>query len=222
MKKYFMMACAAIAAFAMISCTQDDPDVRKDDENKGQTTPDDGGNTTTQEVVLYINEVNGVKGYKGVEIYNPTDKEVDLKDWVLKKNNEVDDETNEDQTKWTHLYWKGSDKVGKIPAKGYYVIHANKDDGNLPAKTEDCVATGGLSNKKAVKLELINPEGKVVDTFNRGWDDSAAAPEVSLDELTGSFARDTDGGKDWKLKEPSFGVTNNGVALVGDGTIAGM
>ena len=220
MKKYFILALAA--AFAFAACNTDDPDVRKDEGNKegsGEQT-NQGGETTT-DATLCINEVNGTKGYKGIEIYNPTDKEIDLQGWVVKKNNEVTDEAA-----MTTLYWEGAAGVGKIAAKGYYVIHANKDDANLPEKTEGCVATGGLSNKKGVKLELINPEGKTVDTFNRGFDESLIAtggdPEVPLDELAGSFARDTDGGKDWKLKEPSFGATNNGVALVGDGVITGM
>jgi hypothetical protein len=214
MKKYFILALAA--AFAFAACNTDDPDVRKDDQNgNGNEQTNQGGETT--EATLCINEVNGTKGYKGIEIYNPTDKEIDLQGWVVKKNNEVTDEAA-----MTTLYWEGAAGVGKIAAKGYYVIHANKDDGNLPEKTEGCVATGGLSNKKGVKLELINPEGKTVDTFNRGFDVTQDDPEVPLDELAGSFARDTDGGKEWKLKEPSFGATNNGVALVGDGVITGM
>lgn len=216
MKKYFILALAA--AFAFAACNTDDPDVRKDEgnkENNGEQT--NQGGETTPEATLCINEVNGTKGYKGIEIYNPTDKEIDLQGWVVKKNNEVTDEAA-----MTTLYWEGAAGVGKIAAKGYYVIHANKDDGNLPEKTDGCVATGGLSNKKGVKLELINPEGKTVDTFNRGFDVTQDDPEVPLDELAGSFARDTDGGKEWKLKEPSFGATNNGVALVGDGVITGM
>lgn len=215
MKKVFMFAFAAVAAVAMVSCLPNDdyqkPEEENNNNNNNQQPEETSGAT------LVINEVNGVKGYKGIEIYNPTDKEIDLKGWVVKKNNEVTDEAA-----MTTLYWEGVDGVGKIAAKGYYVIHANKDDGNLPEKTDGCVATGGLSNKKGVKLELINPEGKTVDTFNRGFDESQEDPEVALDELNGSFARDTDGGKDWKLKEPSFGATNNGVALVGDGVITGM
>ncbi len=216
MKKIFMFAFAAVAAVAMVSCLPND-DYQKPEENNNNNNNNNQQPEETSGATLVINEVNGVKGYKGIEIYNPTDKEVDLKGWVVKKNDEVTDEAA-----MTTLYWEGVEGVGKIAAKGYYVIHANKDDGNLPEKTEGCVATGGLSNKKGVKLELINPEGKTVDTFNRGFDASAEIPEAPLDELNGSFARDTDGGKDWKLKEPSFGATNNGVALVGDGVITGM
>ncbi len=216
MKKIFMFAFAAVAAVAMVSCLPND-DYQKPEENNNNNNNNNQQPEETSGATLVINEVNGVKGYKGIEIYNPTDKEVDLKGWVVKKNDEVTDEAA-----MTTLYWEGVEGVGKIAAKGYYVIHANKDDGNLPEKTEGCVATGGLSNKKGVKLELINPEGKTVDTFTRGFDASAEIPEAPLDELNGSFARDTDGGKDWKLKEPSFGATNNGVALVGDGVITGM
>lgn len=219
MKKFFMFALAAFTAAAMVSCIPNDDYQTPDNQQKTDDKTDDKTEPTpgTDGATLLINEVNGVKGYKGIEIYNPTDKEVDLKGWVVKKNNEVTDEAA-----MTTLYWEGADGVGKIAAKGYYVIHANKDDGSLPEKTEGCVATGGLSNKKGVKLELINPEGKTVDTFNRGFDESQEDPEVALDELNGSFARETDGANVWKLMEPTFGATNNGAALVGDGVITGM
>lgn len=213
MKRIFIYALAAFTAISLVSCIED-----KDDPQKPDDTPTDKPETPSDQpsgTTLLINEVNGTKGYKGIEIYNPTDKAVELKDWVVKKNNEVTDDA-----KGTILYWQGT--AGSVPAKGFYVIHASKDDANLPEKTDGCVATGGLSNKKGLKLELIDPSGKVADTFNRGYDESAEEPEVSLDELAGSFARDVDGGKDWKLKEPSFGATNNGVALVGDGVITGM
>lgn len=220
MKKVLYFALAAFTAFSLVACIEDkdDPQTpgKPDDKDKPETPdkPDQPGGET---LTLVINEVNGTKGYKGIEIYNPTDKEVDLKGWIVKKNNEVTD-----AEKATTLYWEGVDGVGKIAAKGFYVIHANKDDGDLPEKTEGCVATGGLSNKKGVKLELINPEGKTVDTFNRGFDVSQPDPEVALDELAGSFARDVDGGSEWKLKEPTFGASNNNAALVGDGVITGM
>ena len=220
MKKVLYFALAAFTAFSLVACIEDkdDPQTpgKPDDKDKPETPdkPDQPGGET---LTLVINEVNGTKGYKGIEIYNPTDKEVDLKGWIVKKNNEVTD-----AEKATTLYWEGVDGVGKIAAKGFYVIHANKDDGDLPEKTEGCVATGGLSNKKGVKLELINPEGKTVDTFNRGFDVSQPDPEVALEELAGSFARNTDGGSEWKLKEPTFGASNNNAALVGDGVITGM
>ena len=220
MKKVLYFALAAFTAFSLVACIEDkdDPQTpgKPDDKDKPETPdkPDQPGGET---LILVINEVNGTKGYKGIEIYNPTDKEVDLKGWIVKKNNEVTD-----AEKATTLYWEGVDGVGKIAAKGFYVIHANKDDGDLPEKTEGCVATGGLSNKKGVKLEFINPEGKTVDTFNRGFDVSQPDPEVALEELAGSFARNTDGGSEWKLKEPTFGASNNNAALVGDGVITGM
>ena len=231
MKKILLTVLAVIAAFAVISCNSD-PEPQKQPSTPSEepsanpseepSTPSDEPSTEPSDepaadVKLCINEVNGVKGYKGIEIYNAGDAEVDLEGWVVKKNDEVTDEAA-----GTTLYWEGKEGVGKIAAKGYYVIHANKDDGNLPEKTEGCVATGGLSNKKGVKLELINPAGETVDTFNRGFDTTQDDPEVPLDELTGSFARETDGADSWKLMEPTFGATNNGAALVGDGVITGM
>lgn len=224
MKKIVMTVLALLAAWAVISC-QKDPEIQKEDNNKqeqqggeqggegqgeGEGEGEGEGGGETPVLTLCINEVNGTDGYKGIEIYNPTDAAVSLVGWIVKKNNEVTDDEAQ-----TQLYWEGVDGVGSIAAKGFYVIHANKKDSSLPEKTEGCVATGGLSASKAVKLELINPEGKTVDTFNRGWDDTAENPEVALKEYTaGSFARATDGGDVWKVLAPTFGATNVGAEVL--------
>ena len=203
MKKILVFAVAAMTA--LVACNKD-PEVNKEDNGGNENENTNTGGATG----LCINEVNGTSGYKGIELYNPGDAAVDLKDWSIKKNNEVDDDTA-----GTKLYWKGVS--GSVPAKGFFVIHANKDDASLPEKVGDGsdVATGGLSAKKAVKLELVNPEGKTVDTFNRGWDDNAENPEVSLKEYTeGSFARTADGGDTWKVLAPTFGATNAGAAVI--------
>ena len=225
MKKILLTVLAAIAAFAVISCNSD-PEPQKQpstpsEEPSANPSEEPSSNPSEEPsedplaaISLCINEVNGTTGYKGVEIFNTGDKDIELKDWILKKNNEVDRAADPDNgIEETKLYWKGT--VGTVPAKGFYVIFANKETTQLGEAPEGATATGGLSSKKAVKLELIAPDGSIVDTFNRGWDDEAEAPEVKLKEYTeGSFARSTDGGDTWKVLAPTFGKTNVGAEVI--------
>ena len=202
MKKYFLIAMAALAATAFVSCTDEEVDRDKD------KTEDNGA------VTLCFNEISGVTGYKGIEFYNYGDKDINLKDWVVKKNNEIDGGLDADGLE-TKLYWKGTE--GVVPAKGFYVLHAADKDDKLPAVQDGGRATGGLSPKKAIKLELIDPKGNVVDEFKRGWDDALGlAAEITLTEVKGSFARKTDHGNDWAVLSPTFGATNVGADVIAD------
>lgn len=216
MKKYFLIALAA--AFTFVACNPD-PEVNQDENNNTEEQKPDEGNTTEPgATTLCINELCGVTGYKGVEFYNYGDKDINLNGWILKKNNEVDGGTDVDG-KETYLYWKGT--AGTVKANGFFILHAKDGDENLPALTPDedyARATGGLSAKKAVKLELIAPDGTVVDVFNRGWDDSlGAAAEVKLTEVkTGSFARTADHGDKWAVLSSTFGQTNVGAEVLSE------
>ena len=97
MKKLFMIACAALAAFTFTSC--EDPEVPKDPTENGDITK------------VCINEVCGVSGYKAVELYNADTKAVSLEGITLIKNEAAD------------TTWLGT-SIDKIPAKGYFVIAA--------------------------------------------------------------------------------------------------
>lgn len=202
MKKYLLIAVAALAAASFVSCNKDN-EVKKDKEEETEYTGP---------VTLCFNEISGVKKYKGIEFYNYGDKDINLKDWVVKKNNEVDGGTDAAGAT-TSLYWKGTE--GVVKAKGFYVLHAADNDEELPAVQEGGRATGGLSPKKAIKLELIDPNGKVVDTFKRGWDDALGLDaEKTLSEVTGSFARTTDHGDTWAVLSETFGKTNVGATVI--------
>ena len=205
MKKYLLIAVAALAAVSFAACNSDD-EVKKDKEEKTEYTGP---------VTLCFNEISGVKKYKGIEFYNYGDKDIDLKDWIVKKNNEVDGGVD-DAGAATTLYWEGKEDAGKlvVKANGFFVLHAADNDENLPAVVEGGRATGGLSPKKAIKLELIDPNGKVVDTFNRAWDDKAESPETTVSEVTGSFARTTDHGDAWAVLSETFGKTNVGATVI--------
>ena len=198
MKKYLMIAVATLAATALVSCNKD-PETNGGDE----TIPEF---ITVDATTVCINEMNGNDGYKGIELYNPTAAEVSLEGWTIVKNNEV-------PTGETPAYWTGV-AGDKIAAKGYLVIRANKKTTNLDNLT--CLSvntgTGGLSASKAVKLELKNATGQVVDTFDRNF----TPEEPAMATIEGSAARKEDGKKLWKVMEPTFGAGNNSAKVIGD------
>ena len=198
MKKYLMIAVAALAAAALVSCNPD---------NEGGG----GGNTVNapswpeaDATTVCLNEVNGT--LKGIELYNPTDSPVNLEGWTIVKNNE------------SPAYWEGtSDDV--IPAKGYMVIKASNASADLAAM-EILFAmnsgTGGLSGKKAVKLDLKNAAGVVVDFFDRGFTKAGNTEPALADLGANSAARIQDGKAPWKVKAPTYGASNNAANDLGE------
>ena len=201
MKKYFMIAAAVLAAVAFASCNAD-PEVEGNKGGDEGKTEEPVEFKTTDATTVCINELNGNDGYKGIELYNPTDAEVSLEGWAIVKNGE---ET---------LYWEGVEG-NKIAAKGYFVIKANKKTAEIDG-VASATGTGGLSAAKAVKLELKNANGAVVDTFDRGLRPDLEDPEVALPTAEGSMARKEDGKALWKVMAATFGATNNGANVIGD------
>lgn len=203
MKKYYLIALAVVAA--LVACNKD-PEVTKD---KDGNTEENTAFVTKDATTVCINEVNGGTGYKGIELYNPTDAEINLEGYTIIKNDEE------------AVYWTGVNG-DKIAAKGYLVIRASKETGELDALTNLSVdkGTGGLSGKKIVKLDLKDAT-KIIDTFDRGWTKHwDGSTELGLSDAgTNSFARQQDGKKTWKVMSPTMGATNAGATVVGDVTI---
>ena len=191
MKKYLLIAVAALAATALISCNKDPEGTEDKQDYNGPVT-------------LCINELNGVKGYKSIELYNYGTAAIDLKDWVLMKNLKTDP------------YWKGT--VGTVAPGGFFVVYANKDFDKLVASVPDgAEGTGGLSNKKRLKIVLKDPNGNTVDTFTRYWDDAVdpdAAETPDISAVDGSYARTTDHGNTWAVLSQTIGKTNVGAEVV--------
>jgi len=181
MKKY-LFAIAALAALTMTACNKDD-EVKK-------SGGDDAPATT-----ICINEVCGVTGYKGIELYNYGKKDIALSGWTVTKNDEA------------AACWTGSESV--IKAGGFYVIFAKKETTELGTAAADATSTASFSPSKSLKLVLTDPDGKAVDTFDRGWAANDNA-EVALPTATGSFSREGDNGKNWIEAAITMGATNNG------------
>jgi hypothetical protein len=204
MKKYFIFALAA--AFAFVACQQD-PEVKKDDEsnqnqeNQNQENQQGGQTDDNLMTTLCLNEVCGVVGSKGLELYNPTDAEISLEGVAIYKNEAAD-------PTWT------GDATSKIASKGYFVITSKKEFDNI-ADVANAKAADSFSPSKSLILVLKDKAGNVLDTFDRGWTKNGNA-EVALPTAEGSFARTADAKKEWKVLDITIGKTNNGAKVIGE------
>ena len=196
MKKFMILASMALVA-TFISCSRE-----------GGEGQDEFVLITSDATTVCINEVCGVVGSKGIELYNPTGQQVSLKGWTLVKNEAKDanDATVEVAT------WTGKD-TDVIASKGYFVITSKKEYDNI-SDVANAKAADSFSPSKALKLELKN-NGTLVDTFDRGYD-LAGKTEKELKTLEGSCARQEDGKKTWKVMAITMGKTNNGAEVLGN------
>lgn len=144
---------------------------------------------------VVFNELNGNgdDNQKYWELYNQTDKEVSLEGYVIIKD-EKDDEPA----------WTGGAE-DKILAKGYFTIVGAK--GTTPDGFQ-----GGFSAGKSVIVELLDAEGNLLDTFQRGelteaypgWGDMDPMPK----NKNCSFSRVPDGYGDFVYAAPTLGAAN--------------
>ena len=148
---------------------------------------------------VVLNELCGNKAYDGqkyIELYNAGDADADLAGWTIRKY-------AEDATDVAGKYnncWVATSGI-KLAAGAYMVLVADQTDPTVGFNA-------GLSAKKGVKFELVDPQGNVVDRFVRGTD---ADPfmEEKLDENTdASFSRVPNGTGDWAYAAPTPGAAN--------------
>lgn len=131
---------------------------------------------------LFINEVNC--GTKEFEIYNASDKAVDIAGYVFKKDDSGD--------------WEVPAGKGNIPAKGFLVFTAkNPDPGEGPSF--------GISGTKGFKLTMLK-DGEIVDEI----DNSATVEGFKTVEDGWTLSRKTDGGDEWVLVEGGTIGKSNG------------
>ena len=201
MKKFFVLA--AMAAFALCACEQDNPTV----DGSG-----DGNKDDAKVAGIALNELSGAD--KFIELYNTTDKEVSLEGLCLVKY-----DSSKDGGKSTT--WTGKASM-KIAAKGFVVLEssdladpAEEGDPAYAYESADHVFKGGLSGKKNVKIELQNADGEVLDTFVRG-EEGAGWNQVSgfNNDKKHTFSRCPDGTGAWAYADPTKGAANG--AKTGD------
>jgi len=131
--------------------------------------------------VLYLNEFDTQN--KKIEIYNPSDKEIDMTGWTLSK----------DETVWTIPA-----EHSKVPAKGY-AVYTGKSDGTTDP-------TFGLSGTKGFIVVLADKNGTTIDKV-----DNSSAREGGIVQIPDgkSWGRKTDGADEFVLFDtPTIGAPN--------------
>ena len=194
MKKFFVLAAAA--AFALVACDKNDPQV-------------DGSGTGKDEAKVsgvVLNELSGAD--KFIELYNTTDKEISLEGvYVVKYDSSKDGGKS---TTWTGA------KGMTIAAKGYVVLEssdladeAEGGDPNYAYESANHVFKGGLSGKKNVFIELYNAADEKLSEFKRG-EEGAGWNQVSgfNNDKKHTFSRVPNGTGDWAYADPTKGAEN--------------
>ncbi len=178
MKKYFFILAALVACAACNNETT----TPKGPEKTGDAVAAAKGN-------LVINEVSG--NAKFVELYNISDKAVDLEGVTFIKN-------EEDGSLWTGTEGQ------TLAAKAFLILYSNKT--TLENPDANYTFAGGLSAKKNVKIEIFDASGASIDAFVRcdsvEWD-------VTLPEETEySFSRVPDGTGEFVYAVETPGAAN--------------
>ena len=194
MKKFFVLAAAA--AFALVACDKNDPQV--DGSGAGKDEAKVAG--------VVLNELSGAD--KFIELYNTTDKEISLEGvYVVKYDSSKDGGKS---TTWTGA------KGMTIAAKGYVVLEssdlsdeAEGGDPNYAYESANHVFKGGLSGKKNVFIELYNAADEKLSEFKRG-EEGAGWNQVSgfNNDKKHTFSRVPNGTGDWAYADPTKGAAN--------------
>ena len=194
MKKFFVLAAAA--AFALVACDKNDPQV------------DGSGNKDNETKVsgIVLNELSGAD--KFIELYNTTDKELSLEGVYLVKY-----DSSKDGGKSTT--WTGA-KGMTIAAKGFVVLEssdladpAEDGDPNYAYESANHVFKGGLSGKKNVFIELYSAADEKLSEFKRG-EEGAGWNQVSgfNNDKKHTFSRVPDGTGEFVYADPTKGAAN--------------
>ena len=139
---------------------------------------------------LVINEVNG-NDYnaenandKFIELYNGSAGELDLTGVVLKKDGET--------------VWTGAKDKHVLASGAYLVLYSEKSEGAKTCPAEN-VFSGGLSPKKAVRVQIFTPQGESIDDFNYATYSGTPAPA--------SYGRNSGSGE-WYYQTATPGAVN--------------
>ena len=167
-----------ILVLAVAGCVKDLP--------YDNPTPDPDPTPVVTTKVVFINEVNC--GTKEFEIYNASDKAVDIAGYTF---------TKDDKDAWTVPAGKGN-----IPAKGYRVFVAKNADVNEGPSF-------GLSGTKGFKLCMYKSEDTSEANLVDLCDNSASAENFKTVDDGKSLGRKTDGADEWIIFDtPTLGSAN--------------
>lgn len=146
-----------------------------------------------------FNEIDANSAQKAVELYNPTDTEVNLNGWTLKKGAALNNVENYQSLTF--------DNAAVIAAKGFFKVVFQK------SATAPNVFPGGISAKNGFALRLYNATGELIDELDNGAvtkdspvQEPGKPPVVSIPQAYVNFdttkgyavlCRATDGGDLW-------------------------
>ncbi|MGM9788616.1 MAG: lamin tail domain-containing protein [Candidatus Cryptobacteroides sp.] len=210
MKKMYLAA-LLVAAISFSACLKDEAPKDENKDNTENTGGDEnnGENETPEpeEIAVVFNEING--GLKCIELYNNSDKEAVLEGWLLLKDEDASDGIISDlEAATAAAKWTGTKDV-KVPAKGYLVLWSTKATDERAVNADPAlIFSSGLSDKQAVKLVLLNAEGKVADTFVRGDETCEFGVTVLPKNSDADFSRVPDGTGEWAYAVPTIGEAN--------------
>lgn len=137
---------------------------------------------------LVINELDGSASAdedKFIELYNMGDDPIKLKGVTLNKDEE--------------LTWTGIEGEVIMPHSHFAIVGAKG--------TTDRGFSSGFSAKKSVIVELFDPNGNKLDTFQRGEKGDGWGNQ-SLPKKSGSWSRCPDGTGKFFVTEPTCGQAN--------------
>jgi predicted extracellular nuclease len=162
------------------------------------------GNTITvsSQNHIVINEVspNGGKDQDWIELFNPTNQNMDLTGWKIHDN-----ATNPE-------FFSISETIS---AGGYAVIVASGSAIVVPDGVTKIITTstsiGNGLNPDGDYIKLLKPDNSAVDQMSYGSDKSIfniATPSAEQTIQRIPNGQDTDTANDWKLSKPTLGGVN--------------
>jgi hypothetical protein len=144
---------------------------------------------------------------KFVELYNPTDSDVNLEGWILKKGDSLANVENDKSLTFT--------SAAVVPARGYFVVEMIKNS------SIDNVMSSGISANSGFALRLYDNAGALIDQVDNGAVDASGVSQTYVNftfETTGneSYCRTSDGADTWAATSAvTYGTAN----IITDGTV---
>gem|GEM_PF-3745057 len=162
------------------------------------------GNTITvsSQNHIVINEVspNGGKDQDWIELFNPTNKDIDLTGWMIHDNGANPENFSDSPT---------------ISANGYAVIVASSSAITVPNGVTKIITTspsiGNGLNPDSDYIQLLKPDSSVVDQTSYGSDKSIfniATPSANQTVQRFPNGTDTDTSSDWHVANATLGGVN--------------
>lgn len=198
-KNILHISVLCLAALSLAGCKTDDEPQWETEVVKPEEKPEDKPQEKPEDTAdfrsIRLNELDGNKP-KFIELYNTSAQTVDISGMKLRKNG---DEMVYEAPKGT-----------VIAAGGYLALLSDQTDYALGF-------SAGFSAKKSVQIELLGPDGSVVDIFTNPskasgnvWDETD--PKYNGDATGEAYGRKPDGTGEWYMIKSTQGASNNNAA----------